>query len=106
MVLSLAAFSGTGWITSQCSTILPFSSRKMSTMADAALAGLTDRMRVQRDEIAVGQHALDLVAGVGEALAAPLDELLEALDAVGRQRIVLDVAGPEVLGGSPRSPSG
>ena len=31
MVLALAEVSGTGWITSQCSTTLPCSSRKMST---------------------------------------------------------------------------
>ena len=31
--LELAAFSGMGWTTSQCSTILPFSSLKMSMMA-------------------------------------------------------------------------
>ena len=70
MVLSLAAFSGIGCTTSQCSTILPFSSRKMSTMADAALAGLADRMHVQDDQIAVGERALDLAPGVGELARA------------------------------------
>ena len=36
IVLALAEVSGTGWITSQCSTTLPLSSRKMSTTASPA----------------------------------------------------------------------
>jgi hypothetical protein len=36
IVLALAEVSGTGWITSQCSTTLPLSRRKMSTTASPA----------------------------------------------------------------------
>ncbi len=41
IVLALAEVSGIGWITSQCSTTLPPSSRKMSTTASPR--GLSDR---------------------------------------------------------------
>src|SRR5260221_9139885 len=41
MVLLFAAVSGIGWITSQCSTSLPFSSRKISTTASPR--GSSDR---------------------------------------------------------------
>jgi hypothetical protein len=41
IVLALAEASGIGWITSQCSTTLPPSSRKMSTTASPR--GLSDR---------------------------------------------------------------
>ena len=37
--LLLAGFSGISWMTSQCSTILPFSSRKMSTIATRGRPG-------------------------------------------------------------------
>jgi hypothetical protein len=39
MPLSLAAVFGTSWITSQCSTTLPFSRRKKSASARPGLSG-------------------------------------------------------------------
>jgi hypothetical protein len=47
IVLGLAAVSGAGWITSRCSTILRFSSRKTSTLASPR-ASRRARLRVRR----------------------------------------------------------
>ena len=51
---------------------------------------------MQDHEVALGEGALDLALGVGELLLAEGDERLEAVDAVGRAGIVLDVLRPEV----------
>src|SRR6516165_10584537 len=97
MPLSLVAFSGIGWITPQCSTTLPFSSLKISTMALPRVPG--SRTACNDDVIAVGEDALDLAAVVRELVLQEGDEALEAFPAVGRQRIVLGVAGAEILQG-------
>jgi hypothetical protein len=52
---------------------------------------------VQDHHVAVDQHALDHALRIRKFLAPVLDELLEALDAVGGIGIVLDVVRPEVL---------
>jgi hypothetical protein len=54
MPLVLAAFSGISCTTSQCSTILPFSSLKMSTMARPR-ALLAHAVNVEDHVIAVGE---------------------------------------------------
>src|SRR5262249_15936907 len=99
MPLSLATFSGIGWITSQCSTTLPFSSLKMSDDGVAARARLAHGMDVDDDVIAVGEDALDLPAGVRKLVLQEGDEALEAFPAGGGQRIVLGIAGAEILRG-------
>src|SRR5262249_50332519 len=48
---------------------------------------------------AVGEDALDLAAVVRELVLQEGNEAFEAFPAVGRQRIVLDVASPEILRG-------
>jgi hypothetical protein len=54
IVLALAEVSGTGWITSQCSTTLSLSS------------GEAMPMTAQDDIVAVGEDTLDLAARLGD----------------------------------------
>ena len=58
IVLSLAAPSGMGCSTSQCSTILPFSTRKRSTTAVPRSSGEFLEMTVRNDQIALSDHPL------------------------------------------------
>jgi len=61
MVLSFAAFSGTGCRTSQCSTILPSRSRKISAPAMPRSSGDIDEV-VGHNQIAFGNDAIKAVA--------------------------------------------
>src|SRR5262249_2843126 len=65
----------------------------------AARARLAHGMDMDDDVIAVGEDALDLAAVVRELVLQEGDEALEAFPAVGRQRIVLGIAGAEILRG-------
>src|SRR5882762_1482614 len=58
----------------------------------AAFAGLAHAMHVQDHVVALGEGALDLALGARELLLAQSDEALQALDAVGRAGIMLDVS--------------
>src|ERR1700738_1054430 len=99
MPVSLAAFSGIGWITSQCSTTLPFSSLKMSTMALARVPGSRTAWTCRDDVVAVGEDLLDLAARIREFLAHEIDELMESLRTVGGVGIVLGITWAEILRG-------
>src|SRR5262249_24097277 len=65
----------------------------------AARARLAHGMDMDDNVIAVGEDALDLAAVVRELVLQEGDEALEAFAAVGRQRIVLGIAGAEILRG-------
>src|SRR6266540_2905786 len=64
----------------------------------AAVAGRGLQQAVRHDEVALGDRALDLDAQVWELGGEASDELDERLGAVGRLRVVLDVARADVLG--------
>ena len=63
----------------------------------AALAGFAHAMHVQDHVVALGEGALDLALGARELLLAQSDEALQALDAVGRTGIVLDIVRSEIF---------
>jgi flagellar biosynthesis/type III secretory pathway ATPase len=51
---------------------------------------------VRYHEVAVGEDAPDVDVGVGERGREARDELDEGVEAVGRERVVLDVLGTTV----------
>ena len=91
IVLSLAAVSGIGWMTSQCSTALPSSKRRMSTTATPRSSGEFVTCASILHEIALRDHALDLVARLRVLGLEVLHEPDERLCAVRGHRVVLDV---------------
>ena len=94
-MLSFAASSGTGCRTSQCSTTFPSSTEDVRRGRAAVLGGgLEDA--VGHDEIALGDHPLDLQAELGELSPVPPHEPDERLRAVRRLRVVLDVPVAQV----------
>ncbi len=56
--------SGIGAMTSQCSTSLPFVTRKMSTPTSPFGLNEADPVRVDGDDVAVGDDAADIALGV------------------------------------------
>src|SRR5215211_371383 len=91
---SLAALSGTGCKTSQCSTILPTSKRKKSA---AAVFGRGLQQAVRHNQVAFGDGALDVEAHLGELLHEALYELDERFEPVGGLGVVLNVVRSAVL---------
>jgi hypothetical protein len=80
--LELADFSGTGWMTSQCSTTLQPSTRRMSTTA----------MPVHCNEVAVGDDAFDRVTDLWVLREERLQEPDRRVAPGLRQRVMLNVA--------------
>ena len=97
MPFAFAESSATGWITSQCSTTLPSSSRKKSASARPGLTGLQCQVRVGGDHVALGDGSLDVQGEVGVLAPQPMNEVDERFGPVGGLRVVLDVYRPEVL---------
>ena len=75
-------------MTSQCSTILPFSSRIAARIIRQAMP-----VAVQDDIVAVCEHTLDLAMCVRMIGRDPGDELPHALHAVFDERVVLAIGG-------------
>src|SRR5690606_789885 len=60
-------------------------------------AGLVDRVGVYQDQVALGEHPLDVVLQVRVAGVQVEDVVLERLPAIGDDGAVLDVVGTDAL---------
>ncbi len=87
------------WITSQCSTTLPFCNRKMSTMARPGVPSPRVEWTCSGDLVAFGDDLLDLALLQRELRLQEVDEGLETFGAVLRGRVVLLVLRAEIRGG-------
>lgn len=96
MPFLLAGFSGISWLTSQCSTILPFSTRKMSTTAWPRSSGGFAPQVVDHHQVALGNDTLDVDAGLRMLLEVMGEEVHHRLDAIAHVGVVLDVVLADV----------
>src|SRR5215216_4948147 len=94
---SLALVSGNGWTTSQCSTILPFSSRKKSTATvPGSSAEVLSNPWVTTMSPSPTTRLISMLSS-GELPSEPGYKADECIGTVGCLRVVLDVLRAEEL---------
>jgi hypothetical protein len=82
IVLAFAAVSGTGSMTSQCSTNLPSATRKMSTMTSPRVPGVRSRWTWEDHMLAVREDAQDLALRIRVVGRDPAQIFAQAIGAI------------------------